>query len=296
MAVPSPAGWIRGNGFPTPGIRPRMAEPPVPLPPSSRRSPQEVRRAIQRGGRALVALSGGVDSAVVATLAQGALRDASVAVTLSGPAVAPREVDRARAVAAAIGIAHVVLPVDPLAAIGYRDNPPNRCYFCRATESVVFRRWGEAHGVEQYLDGVQVDDLGDDRPGLRAMEEAQFRHPLVVAGWRKADVRRYARQRGLPNWDQPSDACLASRIPHGQPVTAEILDRVQRAEAWMEGLGFRRVRVRVMGESARIEVDPDEVPRLLAPPMAGSVTSEMRRRGFATVALDPAGYRARAGV
>jgi pyridinium-3,5-biscarboxylic acid mononucleotide sulfurtransferase len=273
-----------------------MVEPLGPTRGGVRRSPREVRRSIARAGRALVALSGGVDSAVVAALAHAALPSESVAVTLSGPAVASREVERAIAVAGAIGIDHVVVPVNPLTVVGYQENPPDRCYFCRSTESAVFRRWGEAHGVEQYLDGVQLDDLGDDRPGLRAMEEAHFRHPLVVGGWRKVDVRRYARRLHLPNWDQPSDACLASRIPHGQPVTAEILERVQHAEAWLEEQGFRRVRVRVRGDSARVEVDPEEVHRLLASPMAAVVTVELRRRGFAEVALDPTGYHARAGV
>jgi pyridinium-3,5-biscarboxylic acid mononucleotide sulfurtransferase len=244
----------------------------------------------------VVALSGGVDSGVVAHLAATALPGRAVALTLSGPAVASREVDRARTVAAAIGIEHVVLPVNPLTVAEYRANPPNRCYFCRTTESAVLRAWGEAHGFAQYLDGVHLDDLGDERPGLRAMDEAKFRHPLVAGHWHKDDVRSFARASGLPNWDQPSDACLASRIPHGEPVRAELLARVQSAEAWLESQGFRRVRVRVRGDGARIEVGEEELPRLFDPPLAAAVTDEMRRRGFTEVLLDPAGYRARAGA
>ncbi|MCI4350097.1 MAG: ATP-dependent sacrificial sulfur transferase LarE [Thermoplasmata archaeon] len=273
-----------------------MANPARPRPVGARGSPRELRRWIGRDGRALVALSGGVDSAVVAALTHAALPGRSVAVTLAGVAVASREVERARQVATAIGIEHVVLPVDPLAVAGYRENPADRCYFCRSTESTTFHRWGAAHGIAQYLDGVQVDDLGDDRPGIRAMDEAGFRHPLVAGGWHKADVRRYARRRGLPNADQPSDACLASRIPHGQPVTAELLARVESAEAWMEQQGFRRVRVRVRGGAARVEVDPDEVPRLTGGAMAATVTTELQRRGFDAVVLDPVGYRPRAGA
>ena len=259
-------------------------------------TPTELGAWIAGKGRPLVALSGGVDSGVVARLAESALPGRAVAVTLTGPAVATREVERARSVAATIGIEHVVLPVNPLAVAEYRANPPSRCYFCRSTEAAVLRGWGDANGIEQYLDGVHLDDLGDDRPGLRAMDEATFRHPLVVGGWHKAQVRSFAQSSGLPNWDQPSDACLASRIPHGEPVRAELLERIQSAEAWLEGQGFRRVRVRVRGDGARVEVGVDELSRLFEPSFADAVTGELRRRGFVDVVLDPAGYRPRAGA
>jgi pyridinium-3,5-biscarboxylic acid mononucleotide sulfurtransferase len=247
-------------------------------------------------GRALVALSGGVDSSVVAALLVRAIGERARAVTLGGPAVTAREVDRARHIAGSIGIAHEVLRVDPLTSADYRANPTNRCYFCRTVESATLRSWGEANEIDRYYDGLQSDDLSGHRPGIRAMEEAGFRHPLVEAGWGKLEVREFARSIGLPNADQPSDACLASRVRHGQPITEELLGRIARAEEVLLRHGFRRVRVRVDGSAARIEVDPGETARLLAEPLGTEVRAEIARFGFDPVAVDPEGYRGGAGA
>lgn len=256
------------------------------------RSEAELRRRLRERGKALVALSGGVDSAVVAALAWEALGAESVAVTLAGPSVARGEVERARSVARIIGIEHVVLGVDPLTRSEYRANASDRCYFCRQVETERLRSFGASRSVRQYLDGIHVDDLSDDRPGMRAMDEAGFDHPLLWAGWTKADVRAAARARHLPNSEQPSDACLASRVAHGDPITAELLARVEAAEAFLLDRGFRRVRVRVRGGAARIEVDPTEVPRLSAEPLASALRTHVEGLGFAPVTVDPLGYRA----
>jgi len=260
----------------------------VPTPPLS---VDEVVTRIRERGRAVVALSGGVDSALVAALAYSALGSDAIAVTLTGPAVSAAETARAGGVAKAIGIPHVLLRSNPLSSVDYRENRSDRCYFCRSVESATLRAFGAEHSVVQYLDGVHRDDLTDDRPGLRAMEEAGFTHPLLWAGWGKVDVRAEARRRGLPNWDQPSDACLASRIVHGEPVSTELLARIESAEAVLLGLGFRRVRVRAEGGSARVEVDPAEVSRLRTEPVAGTVVPALLHLGFETVELDPRGYR-----
>ena len=258
------------------------------------RPPREVAELvayIREGGRAVVALSGGVDSALVASLAFAALGSDAVAVTLVGPAVARAEADRAERVAAAVGVEHVTLRADPLTRTEYRKNGMDRCYFCRSVETSVLREFGAAHGVRQYLDGVHRDDLSDDRPGLRAMDEAGFHHPLLWAGWGKREVRAEARRRGLPNWDQPSDACLASRVAHDEPISAELLARIESAERVLLDRGFRRVRVRVHGGLARIEVDPSEIPRLLEEPLASEVATAVARVGFSSVSVDPRGYR-----
>ncbi len=267
-----------------------------------RAAPIEARASIQSvladlgtGGPALVALSGGVDSSVVALLAYRALGREAWAVTLASPAVSPREVVRAREVARTIGIRHEVLSTDPLALTEYRENPSNRCYFCRQSETGALRAWAAGRGIRRYLDGIHLDDLGEERPGLTAMDEAGFEHPLVTAGWRKPEVRAFARSAGLPNWDQPSDACLASRIRHGRPISAELLDRIRHAEERLLDQGFRRVRVRTDGRSARIEVDVAEVPRLLAEPLASRVRGDLLRLGFVDVELDPRGYPPRPG-
>jgi uncharacterized protein len=260
--------------------------PPMP----AVRSEREIVRRIADRGPALVALSGGVDSSLVAALAFEALGPRSVAVTLSGPAVARSEVERAGRVARSIGIEHAVVGVDPLSRAEYRANTPNRCYFCRSVETEVLRREGSARGVEQYLDGVHVDDLSEERPGIRAMDEAGFDHPLVWAGWPKPLVRATARSRELPNWDQPSDACLSSRVVHGDPVSAELLERIERGEAWIVDRGFRRVRVRTHGRGARIEVDPEDIARLSAEPLASEARQALANLGFEPVEIDPYGY------
>ena len=258
--------------------------------PSVLSTEREVVLRLSQQGPALVALSGGVDSAVVAALAREALGSAAVAVTLTGVAVSADEVERARAVSRKIGIEHHELVADPLELEEYRANPVDRCYHCRTVETAALRAWGVPRGIVQYLDGVQLDDLADDRPGLRAMEEARFQHPLLWGGWRKPTVREIARRRGLPNWDQPSGACLASRVAHGDPITAELLHRIEAAESVVAARGFRRVRVRVHQGAARIEVDPEEVDRLLSEPLASEVGRQLRAIGFGSVAIDPRGY------
>jgi len=268
-----------------------------PLRAAGPRPEAEIVAAIARGGAAVVALSGGVDSALVAALAREALGDRATAVTLTGSAVAASEVAVARAVARTVGIAHVVVGADPLTRDDYRANRPDRCYHCRSVEAGAVRAWAADRAIDQFLDGVHADDLGDDRPGLRAMEEAGFRHPLLVASWGKVDVRAAARRRGLPNWDRPSNACLASRVAHGTPIDPDLLARIDAAEQLVAARGFRRVRVRVSPAGARIEVDPDEVARLTSAPTATEVAEAVRRLGFARVEIDPRGYGAlRAGL
>jgi pyridinium-3,5-biscarboxylic acid mononucleotide sulfurtransferase len=266
---------------------PDGSSPPPPWPEA------DIVRRIGARGPTLVALSGGVDSSLVAAFARDALGDHSLAVTLAGPAVARSEVERAERVARSIGIEHLVVDVDPLAHPEYRANPSNRCYFCRTIETGALREIGGTRSIAQYLDGVHLDDLHDDRPGIRAMDEAGFEHPLVGAGWTKSDVRSAARARSLPNWDEPSDACLASRVAHGEAISAELLRRIETGEAAVRARGFRRVRVRAQGGSARVEVGPEEVARLLADPLAGEVRAALETLGFASVRLDPVGYRTR---
>lgn len=263
------------------------------VPDTEAADPEEIVLQLRRGGRALVALSGGVDSAVVAALATAALGPAATAATVTGPAVSEAEVGRARTIAEMLGLTHVLLPADPLKVEEYRSNPANRCYFCRTVEAGMMTTWGRDHGVRQFVDGLHLDDLGDARPGIRAMEEAGFHHPLLEARWTKLVVRSYARRRGLPNWDLPSEACLASRVPHGRPITEELLRRIEAAESQVRALGFRRVRVRVEGSGARVLVDPQEVERLHTDGTAKSVQQSLGVLGFAPVALDRQGYRHR---
>lgn len=242
-------------------------------------------------GSVLVALSGGVDSSVVAAAAQEALGPRALAVTLTGPAVGSEEVEMAREVARRIGIRHEVVEVDPLQDPQYAANPRNRCYYCRRVEGGALVALAHARGIAAVVDGLHQDDLTDDRPGRQAMDERGVRHPLVDASLGKREVREMAQAHGLPNWDAPANSCLASRIAHGEPVTAELLSRVGAAERAIKTHGFRLVRVRTSRGSARIEVGPQELPRLDQPELRAQVLQEVLALGFAHVEIDPQGYR-----
>lgn len=267
--------------------------PNGPRPTATARSASELVRHLADGGPAVVALSGGVDSAVVASLAHAALGSRALAVTVVGSAVASDELDAAAAVARHIGLRHETVVADPLADPRYRQNGHDRCYYCRRVETGAVREIAAAQGATQLLDGVHADDLAEDRPGIRAMDEAGFTHPLLWAGWDKPAVRRYATEAALPNSARPSNACLASRVARGDPISAELLGRIDRAERFVRAQGFRRVRVRVRGTAARVEVDPSEVHRLEEPLLSATVAEHLQALGFSSVSLDPRGYLSR---
>jgi len=252
-------------------------------------------RAIMDGMRSrrrvLVAYSGGVDSALVARLAHDALGRDAVAMITDSETLPRRELDHARRISLEIGIEMRTVAASELALPGYAANPSNRCYFCRQGLSSILLPLAREGGFA-IADGVHRGDLGDDRPGLRAMDEAGFWHPLLEAGLDKAGVRRLAREVGLSCWDRPSNACLSSRISHGELITVESLRRVEAAEDYLLSLGFRQVRVRHRAGAARVEVGADEVPRLLTAGVAEAVRARLAQMGFVDVALDPNGYRA----
>lgn len=259
----------------------------------SPRSAEEIVGLLRDRGPALVALSGGVDSSSVASLARAALGRRVVAATVVSASVSLRELEAAEATARYLGLLLRRVDAEPLADERYRANGPDRCYRCRSVETRALREAGELEGVAQYLDGIHLDDLGDDRPGIRALDEAGFFHPLLWASWRKADARGYARSVGLPNWDRPSNACLASRVARGEPISRELLARVERAEELLLDLGFRQVRVRVRGGGAAVEVDPTETGRLDGLPLRAELTERLLGLGFRSVTFDPRGYRSR---
>ncbi len=261
--------------------------------PNSVRSQRELEEHLRDGGPALVALSGGVDSAAVASLASRALGPRLLAATVVSASVSEEETAAARAVVRALGVRHRFVEAEPLDDAQYRANGADRCYRCRTVETRALRALGDAAGVAQFVDGIHLDDLTDDRPGLHAMEEAGFSHPLVWAGWAKPEVRRYAAAAALPNALRPSNACLASRVARGDPISGELLRRIERAERLLLERGFVRVRVRVRGAEARVEVDRSEVDRLEEPALRADVTAGLEELGFRSVAFDPRGYSAR---
>jgi pyridinium-3,5-biscarboxylic acid mononucleotide sulfurtransferase len=248
-----------------------------------------IREAAASKGRVLVAYSGGVDSGLVAKIVFDAIGDRGLAVLSDSESLSRRELEDAKANAGAIGIPLRVVETSELVSADYRRNPANRCYFCRDGLADELAPIARREGFTAIADGINVSDLGDVRPGIRAMDEAGFWHPLVEAGLAKPDVRALARGLRLSFWDKPSNACLSSRIPHGTPITVEVLRRVEAAEEVLRSRGFRQVRVRHDGEAARIEVLPEEIPRLRL--VRDEVAAELRPLGYRETVIDPRGYR-----
>ncbi len=241
--------------------------------------------------RVLVAFSGGVDSGLVARVAKDALGPDALAVLADAESLARDEREQALAEAEEIGIALRVLPMSELMSASYVANPSNRCYFCRQELGRNLVPLARDLGFEVIADGVNVSDLGDVRPGIQAMNEAGFWHPLVDAGMEKEDVRSVARHLGLSFAEKPSNACLSSRIAYGEVITVEKLQRVDEAERAIRVLGFPIVRVRADEGTARIEVPPADIPRLTAPEISAKVIAAVRAAGFVYVTVDLRGYR-----
>src|SRR5467141_2782224 len=247
--------------------------------------------AMRSRGRVLVAFSGGVDSGLVARVAHDALGDNAIAVLADAESLARWELDEAVSEAAEIGIPLKVVRVSELANDRYVANPTNRCYFCRKELGAALMPLAADQGYQVIADGVNASDLGDHRPGIQAMNEAGFWHPLVDFGLAKADVRALARELGLSFHDKPSNACLSSRIAYGEVITMEKLDRVEAAEEAIRALGFSIVRVRAHSGIARIEVPPEDLVRISEPGIAAKVVDAVRAAGFVYVTIDLRGYR-----
>jgi uncharacterized protein len=240
-------------------------------------------------GSVLVAYSGGVDSAVVAALAWRAVGERALAVTAAAETLAGAELDHARRLAAEIGIRHEVVTYSELDDPEFVANPSHRCYVCQGMRMGTMVRLAAERGYAVVCDGTNASDPGPDRPGLRAVQESGVYSPLLAHGVDKAATREIARELGLSAWDRPANACLSSRIPHGQLVTLGKLRRIEAAEDVLAGAGFRVARVRHDRGAARVEVSPDEVARLAA--IWGDVEPRLQSLGFERVELDPKGYR-----
>ena len=242
-------------------------------------------------GSLAIGFSGGVDSSFLLAVAHEVLGDHVIAVTGVDASVPEREVNEAKAFCEDRGIRHILCTVDPLKEEGYRNNSPDRCYFCKHGIFTEVKKIADEYGIEYMAEGSNMDDIGDYRPGLKAAAELSVKSPLREAKLYKSDIRLISKAMGLPTWSKPAYACLASRFVYGEEITEEKLHIIDRAEQFLIERGFFEERVRMHGNIARIEVPPADIPRLASDEIREAVYEEFKKLGFLFVTLDMKGYR-----
>ena len=244
---------------------------------------------IKAAGKLAVAFSGGTDSTYLVYKAHEVLGDNALAVTIRSQVLTGEDFEWTVNFCQDNGIKQVVIDCDVFESEQFEDNPPDRCYYCKKMDFEAILKTAKEHGIEMVADGSNVDDTGDYRPGMRAMAELGIVSPLKEAGLTKNDIRQLSKEAGLPTWDKPAAACLASRFAYGEKITTEGLVRVANAEKFIRDLGFKGIRVRVHGGLARIEVAPEDMERFLG--NADEVTGKLKSLGFTYVTMDLKGYR-----
>jgi uncharacterized protein len=239
----------------------------------------------------IVALSGGADSAYLAWAAQRALGTRALSVTALSPSYSAHDRDIVEDFVRVQKIRHQFVETREMENPAYRANAADRCFYCKDELFSVLDALALQRGFTATAYGVNADDTLDFRPGHRAAKEHRVLAPLLDVAMRKSEIRALSQRAGLPTWDRPASACLASRVPYGTEVTPERLSLVERGEAALRSLGFRQFRVRLHDKLARVEIAPDEMPRALSPAMAAAIAKELKAAGFAYVSLDLEGYR-----
>ncbi len=241
--------------------------------------------------RALVAYSGGIDSTLVAKVAHDVLGDRALAVTADSPSLMPEDLEDAKVQAAEMGIVHEIVTTHEMDNPNYTSNPANRCYFCKSELHDTLKPLALERSYPYVVDGVNADDLTDYRPGIQAAKERGARSPLAEVGITKLEVREISRSLGLPWWDKPSQPCLSSRFPYGESITTAKLQRVARCERYLRQLGLRNLRVRSVGDTARIELPPEEIKTFVQATDLTALVTAFQDYGFTYVTLDLEGYR-----
>lgn len=253
---------------------------------------EALKNHLQDLGRVVVAFSGGVDSALILAMSLKMLGNKNVlAVTAQSESLAERELLGAQKVAAEIGVEHLILRTREMASPQYRENPINRCYYCKSELYSKLAAIAEQRNFTYMVNGINRDDLGDHRPGIDAAKEFGVLSPLAQAGFNKNDVRELSRQLGLTTSEKPAMPCLSSRVPYGESISPEKLSMIEQAEDLLLSLGFTQLRVRHHGEVARIELLKEEMPGFLADSIAENVQARFKQIGFKYVTLDLEGFR-----
>ncbi|WP_373478881.1 ATP-dependent sacrificial sulfur transferase LarE [Geminocystis sp.] len=251
----------------------------------------QLRNLFQDMNQGLIAYSGGIDSTLVAKVAYDVLGHRSVAITAVSPSLLPEELDEAQQQAKFIGINHELVYTEEMNNPNYTSNPVNRCYFCKSELHDKLKPLALQKGYPYVIDGVNADDLQDYRPGIQAAKERGVRSPLAELGITKMEVREITKILGLPWWDKPSQPCLSSRFPYGEEITYEKLHRVGRAEIYLRNLGYSNLRVRSDGDTARIELLPDQITDFVKQTNLNELVNYFQSLGFIYVTLDLEGYR-----
>jgi len=265
------------------------------IPPTLQQKAEALESIIRKMGSILVAFSGGIDSTLVLKVAFDTLGDHAMAVVAHSPTFPVEELKDVQKLSREIGSQLLTAETNQLEIEDFVRNDASRCYHCKTDLYGLLEPIKKKTGFNTIVDGTNMDDLGDDRPGIQAAREHGVRSPLVEAGFTKADVRLLAQHLGLSNWDKPAAACLSSRIPRGQVITELNLRRVEKAEAILKQEGFRQVRVRDHEGIARIEVNPKEIERFLESERRHAITQALKKMGFRWVTLDLEGYKVGGG-
>jgi uncharacterized protein len=258
---------------------------------TSEKKYDKLKKLLNEMGSVLVAFSGGVDSTLLLKAAYDELGENAAAITVDAPFHSRREISEAGKIGTLIGVRHIVHNIHGLDMTPLEHNPTDRCYICKNIVFKICLQIAEEKGFSSLVDGSNADDLLDYRPGRRALHELGVRSPLLEAGLTKEEIRELSRCLGLPTWDKPALACLLTRFPHGNRIDSSRLAMVENGEDFLRDMGFRQLRVRIDGETALIELEGNEIPRLLREEVRSAVATYFRSTGFTRIALDLEGYR-----
>jgi len=251
-----------------------------------------LKQIFHESSQVLVAYSGGIDSTLIAKVAFDTLGDRALAITASSPSLLPADLAAAKVQANFIGIKHQVVQTDEMSNPNYTSNPINRCYFCKSELHDTLKPLAKTMGYNYVVDGLNADDLQDYRPGILAAKERGVRSPLAEVGISKIEVRMLSQYLGMPWWDKPSQPCLSSRFPYGEEITLDKLRRVGNAEQYLRDRGWTGdLRVRSMGDMAKIEVASDRLQELINKISMSELTDAFREYGFTSITLDLEGFR-----